>query len=167
MATLFEIGTELQAIMSAIQDDGEIDGQLAEWMDRIADEEAEKLDAYVGLIRMLEAEEAVAKAEAEQFLAKAKARAIKVKFLKERMRDHLINTGRDKVATKAGRVLKVQANGGNAPFEIDPIPLKDVPFEFVKVVREPDREAIREALVKGEELTFARLLKKGSHLRIS
>jgi hypothetical protein len=167
MATLFEIGDDLKAMLNMIQDDGEIDTALSEWMDRLAEQEAEKLDAYVGLIRILEGEEAVAKAEAEQYTLKAKARANKVKQLKERIKDHLIDTQRDKVTTATGRVLKIQANGGAATVEIDPIPLKDVPFEFVKVVREIDREAVREALSKGEELTFARMLKKGCHIRIA
>lgn len=167
MATLFEIGDDLRAILNLIQDDGEIDDALAEWMERLQEQEAEKLDAYVGLIRILEGEEAVAKAEAEQYALKAKARTNKVKQLKDRIKEHLIATNRDKATTATGRVLKIQANGGAVGVEIDPIPIKDVPFEFVKVIREIDRDAVREALTKGEELTFARLLKKGNHLRIA
>jgi len=166
MATLFEIGDDLKAMLNMIQDDGEIDDALVEWMERLQEQEAEKLDAYVGLIRILEGEEAVAKAEAEQFAQKAKARGNRIKQLKERMRDHLTATGRDKATTATGRILKVQANGGKVPIEIDQVPVKDLPFEFVKVIREVDREAVAEALTKGEELPFARLQKKGTHLRI-
>lgn len=167
MASLFKIGDDLMAILDLIEEDGEITDQLSKWFEEIQTGEAEKLDGYVGIIRTLESQEAVAKAEAEQFAAKAKARANKVKFLKERMKEHLERTGRTRVTTAAGRDIRIQPNGGAPSMTVDVIPVEDVPAEYVRTVTEINRDAIKAALQLGVKIPFARFEPKGTHLRIS
>jgi len=74
----------------------------------------------------------------------------------------------------------VQANGGVEPLLIaewpcdssgryTPIPAflaTELPDKFKKVLALPNAEAIREALKRGEQVPGARLLERGSHLRV-
>jgi hypothetical protein len=167
MASLFQIGDDLMAILSLIEDDGEVTDQLSTWFDEIQSGEAEKLDGYIGVIRTLESQEAVAKAEAEQFATKARARANKIKYLKETLKGHLERTGRSRVTTKAGRNIRIQANGGAPSLTVDVIPVEDLPAEFVRTVTEVNEDAIKAALKAGKEVPFARFEPKGTHLRIA
>ena len=168
MPTLFEIGDELNHVLSLIRDDGEVDGPLEEWLAKVGEREAEKFDRCVGLIRLLETDAAKFKAEAAAFEAeakrweeKAKSRETRVGDLRDRLRDHLVRTGRTKAETASGRALRVQVNGA-AKLAVDPG--AKVPAEFCTL--EPDRDKIRKALAAGRELAFARLLPRGCHLRI-
>ena len=75
-------------------------------------------------------------------------------------------THRAKLETATGRVLAIQKNGGKQPLVVDWLPLEELPERFQKVTITEDREKIAEALAAGEELTFARLEPRGTHLRI-
>ncbi|MEX2657877.1 MAG: hypothetical protein WD272_10205 [Balneolales bacterium] len=60
-------------------------------------------------------------------------------------------------------------NGGQLPVALnEDITPESLPEEFVKVFREPDMSALRDALLSGNEeaMRFARILPRGSHLRI-
>ncbi len=170
---LFEIMPDLLALNELFEAEGgelgspEIEAAFVEWTTTLASEEGVKLDGYCGLIRTLEGEEAVAKAEAEQFAMKARARANRVKWLKERMRQYLEMTGRSKAGTATGRTIAIQANGGKQPLFINPTTdPKTLPVEYQRVRVEVDTDAVREALDGGADLPFAKLESRGSHLRI-
>ena len=179
--TLFDIGADLLRVYAATDDAeqnrewrSEIVPDLAlavgveEWMSQLHTEEAAKLDNYVALVKTLEMEAAAARAEAEQWKAKAFARERRVKWLKERMLSHLIATGRERVETATGRVLRVQPNGGKAGVDLTPLEVCSslVPPECKRVKEEYDVETIRKKLEAGEVLDFARLTERGKHLRI-
>lgn len=167
--TLFAIGDELRAVLDLVDESAELPPIVEQWFAEIGDAEAEKLDAYAGLIRSLEGEAAVAKAEAEQFQAKAAARENAVKRLKDRVKLYLESTGRTKAVSKAGRTFAIQANGGKLPLVIDPaVKPEDLPREYQRITVGYDTEAIRDALEDGLEFpkTFARLKPRGNHLRV-
>ena len=165
MATLFDIGTDLLRVLDAIGDGGEIDNELDQFFQSIQEDEANKLDAYVGLIRTLEAEILAARTEAERFVEKAKARENKAKSLKERLKEHLTRTGRQRVTSTSGRTIRIQANP-SSPLNVK---TEDVPQEYKveKTVVEIDLDRIRKELTAGAELGFASYGERGSHLRIS
>lgn len=163
MASLYAIGDDLLRLLDTVRDDRQIDDQLDMFFTGVAEQEAEKFDGYIGVIRTLEAEIAICKAEIDQFTAKKKSRENNVKRLKDRLKEHLERTGRTKATTAAGRTLRVQTNGV-APLVIDDGAV--IPVPFARVVVTPDTDAIREALDRGEVLPFARLEPRGTHLRI-
>lgn len=165
MATLFDIGTDLLRVLDAIGDGGEIDNELDQFFQSIQEDEANKLDAYVGLIRTLEAEILAARTEAERFVEKAKTRENKAKSLKERLKEHLARTGRQRVTSTSGRTIRIQANP-SSPLVVK---TEDVPQEYKveKTVVEIDLERIRKELTAGQSLGFASYGERGSHLRIS
>lgn len=178
MRTLYEIGVDLAVLnekLSEVEGDlsrlKEMEGYVSAWLDQLGGEQAAKLDRYVGLIRQLEMEASAAKAEAEQWAAKAKGREARVHFLKERLKDHLAKTGQAQAQTESGRVIAMQANGGQLPVILDVLILDDkdfdqIPEQFVVTRRSFDMAAVRKALEGGKHLGFAHLGERGSHLRI-
>jgi hypothetical protein len=171
--TLFELTSDLRALDELLEErdgditDPEVERAVTNWFAELSSNEGAKLDCYVGYIRTLEMEASAARAEAEQYEAKAKTREKRVAWLKDRVKLHLEQTHRAKVETATKRVIAIQPNGGMAPLLMaDPLDPAALPDEYVRVKREPDREAIRRALADGAVLPFARLGEKGTHLRI-
>jgi hypothetical protein len=174
MKSLFEIGTDLEALDSLIDDvNGEIsditvEAALVEWFDQLSKDEGIKLDNYCGLIRQLEVDVITAKGEAEAFRRKAADRERRVDWLKSRLAEHLQRTNRTKVTTVRGRTISLQNNGGKPPLGInwDFVDLDELDPKYIKTRRELDQDAIRAALERGEEFGFAMICERGQHLRI-
>lgn len=172
MPTLFDIGEELRALNELLEErDGDVSDPAVEqaidqWFTEFVGAESAKADAYVGYIRTLEGEIAVANAEIEQFRMKAQSRAKRVTWLKDRLKLYMELTGKTKIPTAAGRVVAIQSNGGNQPIKLNLLP-HELPAEFLRVTVEPDLDKIRESLLAGGEATkFATLEPRGSHIRI-
>ena len=178
--TLFEIGAELQALDALLEDlggdvsDPEVGAAVDLWYASLMADEGRKLEDWVGYVRQLEMEVAVAREEAERFLAKARSRESRIEWLKGAMKAHLEGTGRTKATTAAGRTLAVHKNGGKAPLAwvtsdgltVGETAATDVPDEFCVMRRTIDVEKVRAALEAGRQLPFARLEERGTHLRI-
>ena len=170
MEPLYEITADLIRLNEILD---ECEGDLTKagpeieiYFAEIEGKEAQKLDNYVGLVKTLEMESIAARAEAEQYLAKAAARTRKAEYLLATLHGHMKATQRTKIRTAAGRVLSVVGNGGLLPVAIDEdIVPASLPERFQEI--SVDKGAIREALQNGEKLPFARLLPRGTHLRIS
>ena len=171
--TLFAISDDLLALNDLLEQlDGdvtnpEVDAAVTKWFAELASDESKKLDGYAGYIKQMEMESVAAKAEADQWAAKARTRDNRVKWLKERVKVYLELTGRTKATTDTGRTFAIQNNGGVVPLIIaeltDP---KTVDPKFQKVTYSFDSEAIRQALADGGTLDWARLEKRGTHLRL-
>lgn len=178
--TLFEIGAELQALDALLEDlggdvsDPEVGAAVDLWYASLMADEGRKLEDWVGYVRQLEMEVAVAREEAERFLAKARSRESRIEWLKGAMKKHLELTGRTKATTVAGRTLAVQKNGGKAPMVwvtpegmlVASLAAADIPDEFCVTRRTIDMEKVRAALEAGQQLPFAKLEERGTHLRI-
>lgn len=171
---LYVIGddlTRLNALLDECEGDfaraEEIQPAVTEWFDRLAEEQATKLDNYVGLLKTLDMEAAAAKAEAEQWAAKAKARERRAEFLRGRLLDYLTRTGQPRAETATGRVLAVVNNGGQLPVVLaDSIDPAALPVRFVRYRAEVNKAAVAEALAAGEKLDFATLGQRGVRLKI-
>lgn len=172
MPKLFDIGADLLALSDLLDEsNGEITPEnepiLEAFFAELGNDQAVKLEGYVGLIKTLEGEAVVAKATAEQFAMKARSRESSVKRLKDRVKMYLEVTRQPKAVTEKGFTLAVRANGGKQPLDLDDIRIEDLPVEFRKVSVVADTEKIREFLEAGGSLSFARLQPRGSHLRIN
>jgi hypothetical protein len=165
--TLFDIGGEYLRLYESVDDSGELNAELEKLIDDLATEEARKLDGYSAIIHQCRMEESAAKAMADQYQAKARARANLEQRLKSRIKEHLEKTGRKKVLSEKGTTFAIQANGGSLPVVIaegtDP---ESVPMMFTKIVTTIDEKAVAKALAAGDELTWAKMGERGSHLRI-
>lgn len=168
---LFDLLPEHRALLELVdeQTGGEltpdVEANLDAFFAEIGDAEAVKLDSYAGLIRTLESQAAAAQAEVDRFQMVKRAAENAAKRLKERVKVYLELQGRTKAVTAAGRTFAIQKNGGKQMLQID-LPPEELPKQFQKVVVQADEEALRVRLEVGEPLEFARLLPRGTHLRL-
>jgi hypothetical protein len=174
MPSLFDIGTELQALDQLLDERGgdisdtDVEAAVTQWFEQLAHDESRKLDNYYGLIRQLEGEAEVAKSEANTFRQKAQTRERRIAWLKSLLLTHLQRTNRTKVSTATGRTIALQANGGKLPLAVnwDLIDLDEIDPKFVTIKRELNQDAVRAALESGEEFIYAMIQERGQHLRI-
>lgn len=170
--TLFDIGSDLLTLDQLIEDvGGDVsDPQVCAAVDaltaELARDEGCKLDGWIGYVHQLEMELAAANAQVEQWQQKARARGSRIAWVKAVLKRHLEGTRRTKVLTAAGRQLSIQPNGGKVPVQIDPTDPATVEERFRRVRVELNTEAVRAAVEGGEVVPFARLVEKGTHLRI-
>lgn len=169
--TTFQIADDMLALWDIIADlEGDISDPVhAEFVENtLAELTAEanaKLNGIGFLVRECELREKGLKEAAADFRAKAEVESNSIKRLKEIVRLFL-DTQRDGKFTASQFKFWVQANGGKTPVvmaEIDPYGL---PERFQTVTVTANTDAIREALEAGEELPWASLGQKGSHVRI-
>lgn len=171
--TLVELSTELEQIDSLLDSiDGDIPVELQTAVDELlAQRDAtheqllEKLDNYAALIQHRAYWAATRKAEAERLAKLAESDMRTVDFLKSRLKTHLQATEQQRLRTRRFNIA-LCANGGKAPLRFDNTPHEQMPERFKRVIVEPDKEVIRTALEAGEELSFAYLAERESHLRI-
>lgn len=163
--TLFEIGAQLRMALDIVDEGGELTPVLEEFFKGLATDQANKAEAYAGLMLELEMQEVAATAQAEQWKAKAEARANARVRLKDRMKTFMELTGQTKVTTSTGRVFAIQKNGGKQPLRVLSSNINDFPIECLKSVIDPEkvREAI-EAGTVGPEVAV--LEERGNHLRL-
>lgn len=163
--SLFQIGEHFYALESLLIDnEGEIDDIIDEWLEEYIAKESEKMDAYCYLIQKFQeiAEEAKRLAERSSTYYK------KGKSMKDRLKLYLERRGRDKVETNKFTITVCQ-NGGKQPIKVfDEVNPEKLPEQFVRVYREPDLDEIRNGLLEDdkEAVKIATLLPRGTHLRI-
>jgi hypothetical protein len=135
---------------------------LEEFFKDIKSNENGKIDSYVAVLRSYELRAAARKEEAERLMKRVTVDENQAKRLKERLKLYLALTGRKKIETLRYRV-SVAVNGGRTPLDIDE---QALPAEYNRVVTEPDRELIYQALKSGPVPGVVEKA-RGTHLRIS
>lgn len=167
--TLVEITSEMEDLYDSIIEAGvegidneEVQDKLHQWEMTLEGNLKEKTEAYCHLIRECELRSKARKEEANRIHDLAKRDEGIAKSLKERLKWALVTLGRDSVDTDTFRV-KIANNGGALPLEIDDAMVPDG-FKINKPFT--DKDAIREALDGGEELSFAQYGERGTHLRV-
>jgi len=161
--SLLNIGEHFYALESLlIENDGEISEEIDQWLDEYEGKEQDKIDAYCYLIQKFDEISAEAKRLAERSSGYKK----KVDSLKHRLKIHLESRGKNKIETSRFTV-SVCRNGGVHPVTIH-VDVSKLPEQFVKTIKQPDSERIREALLSGDEQVqfFASVEDRGTHLRI-
>lgn len=167
--TLYTIGEEFIALERILEEqpDGATEADLdtvAHWLEELHGKLEEKLSRCIAYIREQEALSEARLAEAQRLRESAAVPANRVKRLKEAIRFVFETQGLKKIETALGNVT-LAGNGGKAPLEVL-VPVDQLPDDCKRVVVEPDLDAIRAVLAKGESVTFARALPRGNHIRI-
>lgn len=170
MTTIFDLGNIGRALIDALEEaEGELCPELERFFDELADAKEDKLESYCFVLAELEARAEAQKQKAKEILERAKANENQVARLKARLKTAFEVYGWSK--EKAGAfTVALQANGGLLPikwrFDDEPTLLAWVPERFIIKVPKVDREGVRKALADGEELDFAELGDRGSHIRV-
>ncbi|MDX2212597.1 MAG: siphovirus Gp157 family protein [Oculatellaceae cyanobacterium bins.114] len=163
---LLELEADLENLEGLPQEQVE---ELKLWFEELQEEHREardrKLDNYAALIADLSARAEARRNEAKRLMSRAQTDEGKVRSLKSMLQWFFAQHGYTTIETDRYR-LTLANSGGKAPLLLDEMPIDDFPPQFVKVLREPDKDAIREALETGQELDFARLGERQQSIRI-
>lgn len=156
----------LDRIFEATEDDDP--SELLELYDRLTQQLETKTDNIVGSIKALEGEITYLKSRRDEFNQKIKVRENNLKRFKEWLINHLLSTEKDELRGKES-VIKVVANGGKNPIQINEVDPVELPAQYTKL--EIDKDAITEALQSVDTLVVnglvvAEKLPKGVHLRV-
>jgi hypothetical protein len=175
MKTLFSITADLLALNDLMEDacdgvgevtDTNVDEAMTKWFNELIDDEGKKLDGYCALISQLEMEVKAAKQKQHEWEDKAKTRERRVAWLTDRMRKHLLLTGRQEAKTASGIQIKVTNNGGGVPLVLEPVDVETLDPKYVRVAKEIDKTEVAKALAAGVYLPWASFATRGTHLRI-
>jgi hypothetical protein len=166
--TLFNIGNDLLALNALLEESGgEVTPDAEEaidlWFAELQVNEGQKLDNYLHLLRTLDMEHTAAAAASEQYEQLAHQRTSRINWLRQRLLEHLLRTGRNSALSASGIKIAIHGNGGKAPIVWDRIPEMSELAPALK--RESiDNEAIRRCLEEGVPLPFCHLGERGVHL---
>ena len=171
MPTLFEISDDLRALDQLLYESGgditdpEVEQAISEWMESLDEDLTTKVDNYAALITEIEARAEARKKEADRLRDRAKVDANAAKSLKERLQFVFEQRGLGKLECPR-YVVGLRKHGGKLPVEVDDVPAEELAPQYQRVRVDVDKNAIREALEKGEQLSFARLGERGQSLSI-
>ena len=167
---LYELDNEWQSIQDELES---LDGQdltpelelkllkLMSNLDETSQGWHQKVDNYCKLIAGLNASAKARKSESDRLKELAGLDQIKADKLKDRLKDSLKLRDQKKVKT----VLFNLAVCKNSRPSLTIPEVENLPDEFTKLVKEPDKDKIKEALENGQEIDGCRIV-IGDHLRI-
>ena len=167
--TIFDITADLQALDDLLTDAGGditgVEATVDAWLAELSQDLNTKVDNYCALISMMNARSEVRKAESDRLYQRAKIDANNAKYLRERLKAALEFRGIPKLETARYKV-GISRIGGAPPVLVSDLTV--VPPEFIRVteVREPDKEKMRDALAKGQEIPGVQLGARGTCLTI-
>lgn len=175
MPTLFDLGDAATALHELLTTDQEPplspedEADALQMFLSVSEGLDAKIDGYCALVAEFEARAGARGAEAKRLAALAERDAKQADRLKSNLHAFMILHDYKKFETARYRV-SVVANGGKVPLVIQPdVDPTDLDEQFHRVIPakiELDKEAVRSALEAGEDLVFAKLGERGSHLRI-
>lgn len=162
MESLYSLTNDFMALMEyADSTDPEDEQVFLDTLDSVISTIDLKMDDYAVVMDHMEERENLIDKEINRLSAMKKA----IKDNRKRMTDRLLEsmkaTDRTKVTTDL-HTFSVVKNGGKLPLVID----GNVPDNYQKIIMEPDKDLIREALDSGEKLDFAHYEERGERLRI-
>ena len=120
-----------------------------------------KLDDYVSVIKAIESNEDLIETEIGRLKKISQALDDNKSKMKSAIKSAMEQMDKKEITGKFHKI-KIVKNGGKQPLIIT----DDVPNNYQKLIFEDDTEKIRKALESGEELSFAYLGERGTHLKI-
>lgn len=160
--TLYKLTTEFMALLAlGDSDDPEEQKAFMDTLEGLVGEIEVKTDSYAVVIAELKAQQEKVKTEVKRLTAIEKAIGNNIDRMKGRIKETMEAMGKTEIKTDL-HTFKIQNNGGVQPLRIT----GEVPDNFKRVVLENDNDKIRDALKAGEDLPFAHLEERGTHLMI-
>lgn len=170
--SLLDISDDLQALDDLLFETGgdisdpDVAAAIESWFAEVQADEATKVGNYIGLIREKELRAAAIAEEIERYKKLQSALVNSASGLKDRLKWYMESKDRKKIETPRGNAT-ICGNGGKLPMQIaETVRPEELPPRFQKVTVSVNGDAVRDALEKGEQLEFAEILPRGTHLRI-
>lgn len=161
MSNLYQLTNDYETVLNMLYDEDADEEMILDTLEAIEGEIEDKANNYAKIIKELEAKQNARKEEAKRLTESAKVFENRVKALKSNLFNLMKATGKTKFATDLFS-FNIAKNGGKQTLTID----GEVPEEYTKTITENDTDKIRQALEKGEKLTFAHFEPRGESLRI-
>lgn len=161
MSNLYQLTNNYETVLNMLYDEDADEEMILDTLEAIEGEIEDKANNYAKIIKELEAKQNARKEEAKRLTESAKVFENRVKALKSNLFNSMKATGKTKFATDLFS-FNIAKNGGKQTLTID----GEVPEEYTKTITENDTDKIRQALEKGEKLTFAHFEPRGESLRI-
>jgi len=165
MASLYQLTAEYQALLD-LGDSADPEDQQAflDTLEGLDFEVGLKADSYAAVISQLKGRTTTIKAEIDRLTSYLKAADTSIDRMEKALYNAMKTMDKTEIRTDL-HTFKIVKNGGKAPLTIRE---DDVPAEYQRTVvtTVPDKTKIREALEAGENLPFAELGERGSHLVI-
>ena len=161
MSNLYQLTNDYETVLNMLYDEDADEQMILDTLEAIEGEIEDKANNYAKIIKELEAKQNARKEEAKRLTESAKVFENRVKALKSNLFNSMKATGKTKFATDlfSFNIAKI---GGKQTLTID----GEVPEEYTITITENDTDKIRQALEKGEKLTFAHFEPRGESLRI-
>lgn len=166
--TLYALTDELAELEDALlASGGEITAEVEALYGDLLEMHADKVEAYVAMIRRLETTAAAIAQERKRLQDAERSMQNAAKSLKNRLHDCMVRRGEKEHLTRLGKVKVVRA-GGYAPIELLVDEATMLPERFRRVAVTPDLEALREALAAGDPdaVQVAREGERSTYVRI-
>ena len=164
MSSLYDIQGRYRAIQELLSE-SDLDPQLlADTMEGIEGELEVKCQNYAMVIKNLEGDIEALDNEIRRLTSRKKTLENNIKRMKEALRDAMIATGKTKFKTE---LFSFSVQNNPASVVLDTEDLDTLPNEFIRIKKEPDKTAIKEALLKGDQkLSGYAHIEQGKSLRI-
>ena len=153
MASLYELtGQFLTIYQMDIDDETKTDTlEAIDWQEQFE----QKAEGYAHVIKNLEADVAMYKAEEESFKAKKQTAQKKLDYVKDNIMTAMNVTGQTEVKSGA-MTLKVQKNRESVQVDEDLLPKK---YFAKKIELKPDKKTLKELLKAGKKIKGAELVR--------
>ena len=159
MSNLYELTGKYQQIQALLE---EGDEEYPIDMLTVGEELDKKIENYGFIIRNFESEDEYLTAEIKRLTERRDKARKAIDQLKKSVFDSMKKTDRQKISTPHF-AFSIAKAGGKKPLVIT----GDVPEQFCKVILEPNKDAIREAIEQdGEVLDFAHIGERTEYLRM-
>ena len=164
MASLYEITGDMLQIQMMMEDDS-LDKQiLTDTMEAVEGEYEYKLESYCKIIKNIESDLGGIEAEIQRLSDRKKILKGNIDKLKSSMFESMKATKTPKIKGQIFTIA-IQKNGGKAPVILDVKDTSELPDELVRIKEEPDLDAIRVLIDKGN-CKYAHYGERGESLRI-
>lgn len=153
MASLYELtGQFLTIYQMDIDDETKADTlEAIDWQEQFE----QKAEGYAHVIKNLEADVAMYKAEEESFKAKKQAAQKKLDYVKDNIMTAMNVTGQTEVKSGA-LIIKIAKNPESVKVNEDDLPKK---YFTKKVTLTPDKKTLKELLKSGKKVKGAELVR--------
>lgn len=150
--TLYELTDDFLRLMDIAEDPDTDPDVFRDTLEGIEGAIEDKADGYAKVIRELEARKEGLQKEAERLSSRAKSIDGNIRRMKEHLTSAMVAMDKRKFKTDLFS-FSVQKNPASVKFDIDEA---EVPDEYMRIKKEPDKTAIKKA-IEAEEITWAHL----------
>ena len=162
VSTLYELTGEYLTLLEMMEDPEEDPQAVADTMEMIQGELADRADGYGKVMMQLKADSMSLQNEIERLTARKKALDANLDKVKAAMQKAMTATGQKKLKTKLF-TFSIQKNPASVVIDDE----KEIPVDFL-VMQAPkvDKAKLKKALQDGEDLTGIAHLEQGESLRV-